>query len=296
MRVAVASHIVIDYIKSEFIDTIALGGPSSYAGLTAKKMGADVILLTRYGKDLPEEYLIWYLRNCIRISKDAYSENNYTTCFQIFQNSRYRKIYLKKKCEDIILSEESLDGNAVIVSPVAGEISLKTLSELRKRFNLIYLDPQGFIRRFQPDGRCFLDNLDNAILNYVDVVKTDEKEAQVITGSRKPLKALEYLFEKGVKIAIYTRGSKSTILRCNEGIFKIPIVRKLEILDTTGAGDIFAGAYTVSYLQSKDPIWSGCLAVAASSIKLDKIGLSKISEIESVNELAEETRNKVERI
>ncbi|MFQ6135252.1 MAG: hypothetical protein ACE5KU_05500, partial [Nitrososphaerales archaeon] len=67
MRVTVASHITIDTITSDRIQTTTLGGPPSYAGLTAKKMGGEVSLLTKYGEDLPEEYLLWLIRNQLKI-------------------------------------------------------------------------------------------------------------------------------------------------------------------------------------------------------------------------------------
>ena len=190
----------------------------------------------------------------------------------------------------------SLEGDATIVSPVAGEVDLKLLSDLRRRFKMIYLDPQGFIRKFHLDGRCFLEHLDNGLLKYVDIVKMNKEEADVITGSRNPLHALKRIVERGVKTVIYTGGSDGILLRCGEGIFKILVLRKVEILDTTGAGDIFAGAYTVTYVQSGDPVWSGCVAVAAASVGMDKVGLSKIPDFKIVTEVAEETRRKTEKM
>ncbi len=289
-----AGHITIDTLISGSIQTTTLGGPPSYAGLIARNLGADVSLLTKYGEDLPEEYVAWLNRNQLKTAGDAVSETHPTTRFRIVQTPDGREIYLEARCED--LNVEISDGDAAIISPVAGEVNPALLPRLRGKFQTIYLDPQGFLRRFQPDGRCLLDERNLGELRYADIVKMDEEEAYVITGNREPLQALKYVAEKGVKVAIYTRGSEGVLLRCSEGVFHIPVVRVTETVDTTGVGDIFAGAYTVTYLQGEDAVWAGCVAVAASSAGLDRVGLSKIPSIEEVAEAAEETRRKTRKI
>ncbi len=296
MRVTVAGHITMDTITSDRIQTRTLGGSPCYAGLTVKNMGGEVSLFTKYGEDLPEEYLLWLIRNQLKIPKDARSTTHRTTCFRIVQTLKGRDLFLERRCEDLKMVAESLEGHAVIVSPMVGEVDLKLLSDIRRRFKTVYLDPQGFIRRFHRDGRCFLENMDSSLLKYADIVKIDEEEAHMVTGSRDPLQALEHIVGRGVKIAIYTRGSEGILLRCSEGVFKIPVVRKVRVLDTTGMGDIFAGAYTLTYLQGEDAVWSGCVAVAASSIGLDKVGLSKVPDIEAIAKMAEETRKKTKKI
>lgn len=290
-----AGHITIDTIASDRIQTTTLGGPPSYAGLTAKNLGAEVSLLTKYGADLPEEYLLWLIKNQLKIGRDARSTTHPTTRFRVLQTPRERELHLEARCEDLE-NQDDLGGDAAIVSPVAGEVGLTLLSDIRRRFKTIYLDPQGFIRKFRSDGRCFLGSIDRSVLKNVDIVKMDEEEAYVITGRRNPLQALKDVAEEGVRTIIYTRGSEGILLRCDRGIFKIPVVKGGEVQDTTGAGDIFAGAYTTTYLQGEDSVWSGCVAVAASSIGLDRVGLSKIPEIEVVARVAEETSERIEEI
>ena len=51
MKIAIASHIVLDSIKDrEGRITQSLGGPACYCGLTAKQFGFEVILATKVGK------------------------------------------------------------------------------------------------------------------------------------------------------------------------------------------------------------------------------------------------------
>ena len=295
-NITVVSHIVLDTLFSDLKEINSIGGPPSYAGLTAKKLGAEVRLLTKYGKDLSNEQLLWFIQNQIKIPNDALSTTHPTTRFHIVQTTKSRNLQLKTRCEDIQHIGEDIKGNAAIVSPVAGEVSSTILSNLRKKFEVVYLDPQGFIRRFQQNGECFLDKIDKKVLKYTDIIKMDQEEAYYITGSRDPFKSLQKTFESGVKVSIYTRGPEDVLLRCSGGLFKIPIVKNVNILDVTGVGDIFAGAFTFTYLQDKDPVWAGSMATASSSVHLDRLGVLKIPEIDDVVNVAEDIFGRTERI
>ena len=68
-------------------------------------------------------------------------------------------------------------------------------------------------------------------------------------------------------------------------IFKIP-VPKVQIVDTTGAGDILAGALVANYVRTREFLWSACFGVAASSLSLRMIALSKVDIPMTVDEEA----------
>jgi sugar/nucleoside kinase (ribokinase family) len=298
VRVTVVGHIVIDDVVSGKIRTAALGGPPSYAGLAARNLGAeDVSLFTKFGADFPDDYLLWLSWNQLKISRHARSTTYPTTRFRIVQKSEVRELYLEARCEDLNADGELPEGDVAIVSPVAGEVDFALLDHIRRQFKTVYIDPQGFIRRFESDGRCVLTEIDRRVLKYADIVKMDREEACMITGVRDPFQALDEVRKRsGVEVAIYTEGVDGALLRCSKGFFRIPVVKQMDVLDTTGAGDIFAGAFATTYLEGGDPVWSGCVAVAAASAGLDKVGLSKVAGIDTVAGLAEETAGKVEQI
>jgi len=295
-NITVVSHIVIDTILSDYKKINSIGGPPSYAGLTAKKLGAEVTLFTKYGKDLSNDYLAWFTQNQIKIPNDSLSITHPTTRFHIERTMESRNLQLAAKCEDIQNIGDNIKGNAAIVSPVAGEVSSTILSKLRNKFGMIYLDPQGFIRKFQPNGECFHDKIDKEVLKYADILKMDPEEAYYTTGNRDPFKSLEETFESGIKVSIYTRGSQGILLRCNRGLFKIPVSKSVKILDVTGVGDIFAGAFTMAYLQDKDPVWAGSVAAASSSIHLDRLGVQKIPDIKDITNIAKDIFERTERL
>ncbi len=61
---------------------------------------------------------------------------------------------------------------------------------------------------------------------------------------------------------------------------------KAPVVDTTGAGDILSGATISWYLKTRDFLRSACFGIAASSLSLYMIALSKIDLPMSVDESA----------
>ncbi len=60
----------------------------------------------------------------------------------------------------------------------------------------------------------------------------------------------------------------------------------MKVVDSTGAGDIFAGALISCFLRSRDFLWSCCFGIAASSLSLTSIALGKIELPRSVDQQA----------
>jgi hypothetical protein len=82
--------------------------------------------------------------------------------------------------------------NASIVSPIAGEVSPSLLSEISARSDFTFLDPQGFVRTIDSEGKVGIaPPIDHDILTKVDAVKMDREEAAALTGRgrRRPLRS-----------------------------------------------------------------------------------------------------------
>lgn len=79
-------------------------------------------------------------------------------------------------------------------------------------------------------------------LAFADVVKVSDDEVELLTGCSDFLEGARALVDGGAKLALVTAGSQGTwyaSVSGNEG--HIPSV-KVDVVDTTGAGDTFLGA------------------------------------------------------
>jgi sugar/nucleoside kinase (ribokinase family) len=176
---------------------------------------------------------------------------------------------------------EESSGVALLASPIAGEISVRLLAEVAKRFDWIYLDPQGFLRRFSADGRVSLGPGPPGLLAEVAAVKVDVAEARALTGQSNLLVAAQSLLREGPDLVLLSQGGRSLLLVDRDGYSRIP-VPGVKAQDTTGAGDILGGAFVATYVRGGSPEWSACVGVAAATLAIAHRGIGKIPAREKV--------------
>lgn len=287
MTVLVAGFITIDTITLPARSINSIGGPPSYAGLICARFGLDVFALTRVGQDFPTDQVAWLARNGIHLRPGDRSTTKQTTRFRIQSGEEGRSLKLLSRCEDISSSQlPDSHFNASLVSPVANEISPYLLSEISKRSDFTFLDPQGFVRSFDKDGGVTLARQkDLSILNGVDALKMDRGEAEAMTGKADPKEALGKIAAAGMRKAIITRGPESCFVLDGNTTFSVP-VPKVQVVDSTGAGDILAGTVVAMYLKTRDFLWSACFGIAASSLSLHMVALAKLDLPISVDDQA----------
>ncbi|MDR3408930.1 MAG: PfkB family carbohydrate kinase [Methylovirgula sp.] len=124
------------------------------------------------------------------------------------------------------------------------------------------------------DGGGLRGNLD-ALLGYIDVAIVAERLCEQMNLS--PQQMLEYLKGKGCKIGGVTQGAHGLIWYDASGAISrlaalpIPVEK---IIDTSGAGDVFHGAYIASYLAEpgKDFAEHFRFARAAAAYKITHLG------------------------
>lgn len=108
---------------------------------------------------------------------------------------------------------------------------------------------RGGIISFDPNLRFNLwssnDALKRAVREFIplsDIVKLSEDEAEFITGKADIKEAAVWLFEQGVKLVLFTCGSKGAYAITRATSVFVPAC-KVSAIDTTGAGDGFTGAF-----------------------------------------------------
>jgi len=288
LKVLVAGFLTIDSIQLPMRQVTSVGGPPAYAGLICSRFGHDVLPLTKVGNDFPDEQAVWLARNGIVLKATDRSAAKPTTRFRISNSAGNRSLALTSRCEDLSASQIPPDTRfgASLVSPLAGEISTALLTEISARSDFTFLDPQGFIRRFDGEGRVSPGPpQDGSILLKVDALKMDRTEAEMLTGRSSPREALEKVASSGLRKAIVTQGPESCFILDGSRIYEVG-VPQAPVIDTTGAGDVLSGATVSWYLKTRDFLRSACFGIAASSLSLHMIALAKVDLPMSVDESA----------
>ncbi|MFQ6011098.1 MAG: PfkB family carbohydrate kinase [Nitrososphaerales archaeon] len=296
MRICILGHLTIDSIRTSSgeSETTSLGGPPCYAGIMARVLRNDVDLVTKFGMDLPDEYTQWMLRNELEFGEGSMSRKKPTTRF-IIENTPVQ-IQVLSLCEGISSQQvDSVSGDILLVSPVLSEIGLRLLSKATRKFSRCYLDPQGFLRNPDKKGICSMKTPNSKIFSVADIVKVDLNEGQFLTGRNNPIDIADTLSKKGPSTVLVTMEDQGVLLSTRGKKFMIP-GRKVDVRDTTGVGDILAGAYLAELNRTGEDLRSACMGVASAYLSLGIIGLSKIPKREEVESLALELQNSTIRV
>lgn len=109
------------------------------------------------------------------------------------------------------------------------------------------------------------------IIKLTDVLIIPDDFAFRFTGRRQVESAAEELFKLGPEIIAVTRGEEDCFCRTGEGEFYQPIF-KVEVVDTTGCGDVFHGAFIYGLLRDWPLMAVVEFASAVSALKCRKLG------------------------
>jgi ribokinase len=113
-----------------------------------------------------------------------------------------------------------------------------------------------------------------ALLN-VDVLTPNESEAARLLGGAlpagEPRAIASALRERGARTVVLKRGSRGAFLLSEEGDATVPAPR-VDVVDTTGAGDAFTAGLAVAMARGQSPIEATRYAVAAGALACTRFG------------------------
>ena len=268
MKIGIYSHATIDNIVYDDDVCDVPGGPACYCSLTARYQKHEVFLSTKFGPDFP---LINFLKENYIKTIDEQSEK-LTTRFKIILNDSERNLFIENRCEELKYVDEQSDG--LIVSPVYDEISMQLFQKIKHSSNFVFLDPQGFLRTHDSNNKIFLKET-KLDLSDISAIKVNSDELVAMTGKNDD-DALKSIQKQGIKYVILTDKQNISLL-VKDRIYSIQLPN-IELIDTTGIGDIFSATFCCTLLKEKDFLWALSFAGGAAQAALESknFGLKKV--------------------
>lgn len=200
--------------------------------------------------------------------RTVYFENTYGEN----QNNRTQRVLAKA---DPFTVEELKNVEANIFhlgSLLSDDFSLEVVKYLSGKGTLA-VDAQGYLREVRGEKVYAVDWAEKTeALKYIDILKVNEHEMEVLTGYNEPEQAALQLAEWGVKEVLITLGSLGSIIYANHHFYKIPAYPPKEVVDATGCGDTYMTGYL--YMRNKGASYeeAGKFAAAMSTVKLEASG------------------------
>jgi sugar/nucleoside kinase (ribokinase family) len=290
-------HFAIDFIHLPRMASSkpTLGGPPTYVSVAAAKLGAKVSVVSKVGEDFSNNYIKWLKNNKIDLTGLKRVKGASTQFVIKYQKGWKRKMQLKARAPLISANDlpNSLQANAAHVAPIANELSEEVVTKLRKVTRILSLDPQGFVRDFDRKGNMSLKGWrGQSVLEQVDVYKSSLNEIEAVTGTSSLQLAMSRIGDYGVKIVIVTRGMRGSKLFFDNTFYNIPVYAVRIVLDPTGGGDAFSGAFLAEYARKKDPLWCACVGSASASFVVEGVGPERFGEREETYARATEIYEK----
>jgi len=240
-----------------------LGGTAAYATLTARALGYRVGIVTAAGPETSLEVLNGIPVISIESPRSTTYENVYT------EHGRLQHLRAQATRIDLKEVPESWRQASIIhLGPIANEID----SVLPGDFSpaLLGLTPQGWMRRWDSEGRVSPTQWTNS--------EPALKKAGAVVLSREDVGGDDELIEhmaQQTSMLIVTEADAGCVLywHGDRRRFRAP---KMDEIDATGAGDIFAAAFFIRLFSTRDPWEAARFATLIASHSVTRVGLQGI--------------------
>lgn len=278
-------HITHDHIVTPDIDLHIPGGTAWYFAWgmqaladTDSNPSSPYRLITAVGED--DMPAVQQLREAgVRVEvlpspATVYFENKYGANM----NNRQQRVLSKAAPFTWDRLEPLLQGvdrpYFILGSLLADDFPLDVIRHLHQ-IGKVVVDVQGYLREVVGEEVRATDWPDKQeALQYVDVLKTNEYEMDVLTGESDPVKAVHKLGQWGVGEVLLTLGDLGSVIyrRKENTTTRIEAFPPRKLVDATGCGDTYTMAYVYRRTQGASIAEAGRFAAAVASLKLEHSG------------------------
>lgn len=255
-KILLIGHLCHDVIP----EGIKAGGAVAYAAVVAAQLDCEVHILTSFGPDYRFSHLFSFAEmEVVRATA--------TTCFENIDTRHGRVQRLHSRAAD--LNPEALPKSwpapdIVLLGPIANEVSISFLDCFQN--SLVCACPQGWFRQWDATGRVFPKEISlNHWPEKADVISLSEED---LAGNDRMLSQLR----QRAKRLLITHGKAGADLIIAGRSIRFP-AKAAKVVDSTGAGDVFAASFVIRLWQcgNEHEAMEFALLAAAKSVEFADI-------------------------
>lgn len=263
---------LIDFIPSEkgcnlkdvvSFERVAGGAPANVAAVVSK-LGGKSSFISKLGNDAFGDYIIDTLNDInvdTSLVQRTYEANTGLAFVSLKEDGNRDFSFYRNPSADMLLREDEIkkewfnDCHSLHFCSV--DLIECDMKYAHKRAIEYALENNSIIS-FDPNIRLPLWNseeeLKNTILEFLPlahVVKISDEELEFITGFSDIEKAITTLFKGNVELVLFTKGGDGAVVYTKNNVVHVK-GNKVEVVDTTGAGDSFIGSFL--FVLAKDNV------------------------------------------
>ena len=290
-KVIVVGTLAFDTIETPYgkVERV-IGGSAPFASLAAKTKNIECAVVSIIGNDFPKSYLDLLVSKGINISEVQIEKDgkSFFWCGKYHDNMNKRDT-LETQVNvlanfDPKIPENFKNPDVLVLGNLDPKVQLSIVSQFDKKPNFTMLDTMNF----------WMDNtLDNLlkIISKVDLICINDEEVIQLSGCKDYENGVKKILTMGPKYIIMKKGEFGATLYSDESEFFCPSFKIEKVIDPTGAGDSFAGAFAGHLAHSKNYSFSSIAnalvyANAVASFCVEKFGVENMLNIskEEINE------------
>ncbi|WP_239309433.1 PfkB family carbohydrate kinase [Frankia sp. Cj3] len=253
--------------------SLAVGGSVVYAIIQAARLGLCAAGVGRgRGSELAPVWLPFATEAVLYIQPSAD-----TTRFRNESIDGLRAQWLEKSAGRASGLDRLPESRVLHLAPVAREILLEEAARASAR-SLLGLTPQGLIRSWDEHGRVHHQPLeiDGPTAAHLDVVVFADYEAPYLANVAEAVR-------RAGGIVVVTKGAGGCEVLLTNGTQEFPAVATSQLIDDTGAGDVFASALFISLEGGSTVSEAVRFATAAAALSIEGIGPRAIASREEID-------------
>lgn len=278
-------HITLDKIITPRHTAYMPGGTAFYFGHAMSHIGSEGFLLVTALAPSEKKAVDDLRKEGIEVKvlpshNSVYFENTYGEN----SNNRTQRVLAKA---DPFTVEGVRDVDASIYhlgTLLADDFDLDVIRYLSSK-GRVSIDAQGYLREVRGEKVFAVDWPEKEeALKYVDILKANEKEMEVLTGCTDAREAALRLAAMGVDEVVLTLGDMGSLIYAGGEFYEIPAYLPKDVVDATGCGDTYMAGYLHKRAEGCGIYESGCFAAAMCTIKLQHSGPfgATLADIQSV--------------
>ncbi len=268
-----------------FIDEVRLTPAGTAAGalLNAAKLGVNCITAACVGKDEKGSFIVNEYKklniDCSLIQETSKASTS-STILPIGPNSERSVLHCRGASDYLFIKEEDFDtvcnarflhhgGTGLLNAmdtqfhPGGENQSARLMQHARKK---------GLTTSFDliaPNENTM--TLLKPMLPFIDYFMPSMKEAEFLSGYRKPEDIAACFLDQGVGACIFKWGNRGSYIATSDTSFRMPAF-KVDVSDTTGCGDSYCGGFIAGLSMGWDLEKSCRLATATSALVATGLG------------------------
>ncbi len=260
------------------------GGDTSNMAVAAARLGTTCGYVCRLGDDeFGRSFLEMWERENIDVSNVIIEDESFTGIYfiSIIDGGEHDFTYYREASAASHLTPDDINpayirqakifhssGISQAISTSCREAVFKAAEITKDSGGLFSYDPNIRLKLWSIDiARAVVSRT----IEIADIVMPSMEDAKLITGCSSPEKAAEEILDMGTQIVALKIGREGCLIMTEEETIKIPGFR-VNVVDTTGAGDAFDGAFLTGLLERLSLEEAAMLANATAALKSRKRG------------------------